>query len=109
MVKILNYFFIFLMAICVCKCRSISQPWENLDNSATFKREVPLDSKGKESFLESINFIRDSLKLDAIDKKGFEDLQIRIWFTYSFNSRQQLIVIKNINDKWTGIYYQFGT
>ncbi|NNV54748.1 hypothetical protein [Limnovirga soli] len=72
-----------------------------------FQKEVPYDGMSKGSLFASITFIRDSLKLDTLEK-GFDSLQIRIWLGYSFTSRQQLIILKNSKGNWKSYYYEFN-
>src|ERR1700744_4521796 len=87
-------------------CNSSKKEWEKLNQTTGFIREVSLDTKGKGSLLKSLDFIRDSLRLDTLEN-GYDGLQIRIWYGYSFTYRQQVIVIKNQGGTWSGNYYQF--
>lgn len=49
--------------------------------------------------LKSLNLIRDSLKIDAIDS-GYDSLQLRIWVTNNFLRHQSVFILKCSNGGW---------
>jgi hypothetical protein len=85
-------------------CINSKREWEKLNETNKFISDIPYAST-RES--KALDFIRDSLKLDTL-QKGYNGLQIRIWYGYSFTHRQQVIVIKNQEGTWSGSYYQFN-
>jgi hypothetical protein len=85
-------------------CINSKREWEKLNETNKFICDTPYASTRTS---KGLDFIRDSLKLDTL-QKGYNGLQIRIWYGYSFTHRQQVIVIKNRAGTWSGNYYQFN-
>jgi hypothetical protein len=71
-------------------------------NRSFFRDSFP-EKEGKELF-ESINKIRDSLKLDTLEN-GFDSLQIRIWLADAH--KQEVIIIKNKKGVWDAEFILF--
>lgn len=78
--------------------------------NSLIEKDIPLNKKGKPFLSYSYkNQIVQDLKLDRLEN-GFDSLQIRLWYSYSFKDTAQLIVIKKHDYKWkaeliTFIYY----
>jgi hypothetical protein len=71
-----------------------------------FIRDIPKDPDGKQDLYNSIVILRDSLKLDTLEN-GFDSLQIRIWFTYPFTDRQQLVILSRKHKQWEYKYIDY--
>ena len=71
----------------------------------TFIKDIPVrDDSLPDLFYELTRQKIDQLKLDDLEK-GFDSLQIRIWYNYSLLDYRELVIIKRKDGKWTGNHY----
>ncbi len=66
------------------------------------RKEIPL-RKQSESFRNLKNTIEKYIPLESLEK-GFDKEEIRIWFANSSN-KEQLVILRNVRDKWTAELY----
>ena len=64
---------------------------------------IPDLKHGKSELLEGARPSRDSLGLDNLEK-GYDSLQIRIWFGYGRKDSFQVLSIKRNNKQWQGFF-----
>jgi len=63
---------------------------------------IPLNNAGDTSlFYKTKTKLADELKLESLEK-GYNSLQIRIWLGYGTLIKQQLIIIKQEENNWSG-------
>lgn len=73
--------------------------------SDTVIKDIPLDKAGRpRSYYRNKEGVEEKLGLTTLER-GFDSLQIRLWYGYAFNDSSQLVVLKNINGNWNGELY----
>jgi len=95
-------FFIIFFGI---SCSSTDQNKNFISESIQTKKnrkEIPLRNQS-ESFRNLKNTIEKFIPLESLEK-GFDKEEIRIWFANSSN-KEQLVILRNIRDKWTAELY----
>jgi len=76
-----------------------------VDTATVFKKEIPMYGNGEYDFFYTLYKARHKqLGLDSIEN-GFENLQIRVWYDFSFVKKRQLVVITNTNSGWFATVY----
>lgn len=99
-----NHYPLILVLVCAWQCQNSTTGQKDPDQSIV--RDLPPDGMEPGSLFASLKLIRDSLRLDTLEN-GFDSLEIRIWLSYSFTLRQQLVVIKSQRGTTTGCFYDF--
>jgi hypothetical protein len=66
------------------------------------RKEIPLRNQS-ESFRNLKNTFEKFIPLESLEK-GFDKVEIRIWFANSSN-KEQLVILRNARDKWTAELY----
>ena len=78
---------------------------QNKSEDGEFKIEIPSYSNGElDLFYKLTKQKSEQLELDDLTK-GYDSLQIRIWYDYSLINHRELIVFKYHNSKWWGYHY----
>lgn len=91
---------IIFLSVIICCCNTRHESSYKNSSVDTVTKEIPLTKKGKPDFFyKLIKQKAAQLKLDSLEK-GYDSLQIRIWYDYSFLENQQLVVIKRVSQKW---------
>lgn len=73
------------------------------ERDTSFIQYIPDIKHGKSELLEAARALADSLGLDNLEK-GYDSLQIRIWFNYDRKDTFQVLSIKRNNAKWYGSF-----
>ncbi len=76
------------------------------ETNYAFYKEIAKGTNNKERLLYSLRRSETMLKLDTV-QNGFDSIEIRLWFSYSFISSDQLLVIKNKDNNWSGLFYDY--
>ena len=99
--KLFRFFIVACLVGLLFSCNAQAGNTHTKELADTVMRDIPLDKKGKPtlSYLSKVQ-IAAQLKLDTLEN-GFDSLQIRIWYGYARTDSGQLVIIKNINNKWT--------
>lgn len=79
----------------------------------TVIKDIPLNKNGKPyGYYRNKPNVENKLGLSTLEK-GFDSLQIRLWYGYSSNDRSQLVILKNNNQEWSAelftLEYQFDS
>ncbi len=76
------------------------------DTTKPFKKEIPTYKNGRVNiFYELAKTKQKQLGLDSLEK-GFDNLQIRVWYDFALVRERILVIITNKDTVWTAtIYY----
>jgi hypothetical protein len=93
-------------ALWSCKDRThTNMPVTFVDTTKSFKKEIPKYQSGEaDIFYKLAKTKGKQLGLDSLEN-GFDNLQIRVWYDFSFVSDRKLVSIKNSDTNWTATIY----
>src|SRR5688572_16780294 len=78
-----------------------------VDTTKVFKKEIPTYPDGQVSIFYKVSKdIQKQLNLDNLEK-GFENLQIRLWYDFALVSERALIIITNKDSTWKSLVYNY--
>ncbi|MET0636620.1 MAG: hypothetical protein ABWZ25_11375 [Chitinophagaceae bacterium] len=87
-----------------CKSKNDNSKENNFPSKVHLVRDI---YGGENSFVYNVTrILTGKLKLENIDS-GFNGLQIRVWYSQSFNDTSQLLVLKRMSDKWAGQIFTY--
>ena len=96
--KVVKIYSIYFLLMNVASC--IAQPDSNECKEVFLTKDIPARFSDS-SYLKAKNSILKLIKLPELEK-GFNQLQIRIWYGYPYSSSDNLILLSKIRNKWTG-------
>lgn len=76
-----------------------------IDTIKSFKYDNPTDDGRPDIFYTLAKSKAKQLQLPSIEK-GFDGLQIRVWYEYSRSNRRQLVTIINHKSQWEAAVYE---
>lgn len=75
------------------------------DTATPFKREIPTYKNGEvDVFYRVAKDKQRQLGLDSLEN-GFDNLQIRVWYDFSFIRERKLVIISNKDTGWAATVY----
>jgi hypothetical protein len=101
-----NFSIVALLFFASCNGQTHSNsPSAFFDTTKQFKNEIPTyQNGGVDIFYKLAKAKQAQLGLDSIEK-GFENLQIRVWYDFSLVRERKLVVITNKDTNWTATVY----
>jgi len=99
-ILLLIFLSLFILHSCTAQDKNSDFPPRYVDTTKSFITDIPKFSYGANPGPKS-----RLLGLDNLEK-GFNNLQIRIWYDHSLVRFRQLVVIKNIDSIWTATVYK---
>jgi hypothetical protein len=99
----IKYIIIYILLVFLLGCKNGNG---NSQSKIKFVKEIPKDKKGRELLFQSIRLSEKLMNLNRIED-GFDSMEIRIWFYYERKDTGQLVIIKNKNQKWNCLFYNF--
>lgn len=96
--KVVKIYSIYFLLINVTSC--IAQSNSNECQEKFLTKDIPA-RLGDSNYLTAKNNILKLIKLPELEK-GFNQLQIRIWYGYPYSSSDNLILLSKSRDKWAG-------
>lgn len=90
-----------IIIICSSSCQRKSR-------KTIVEKDIPIWYENKpDLFYQLISQKSKQLKLDKLEK-GFDSLQIRIWYDSALSNRDKLVIFKLKDFKWKGFYYSLN-
>lgn len=100
---------VIIILICGMASASCNNPCTSYNDAKKSKQPVTKDIRtDTTSFWNEFHNVRQlsrQLKLNPVDK-GFDSLQIRVWFSHSLGKRKHLVIIERQNCEWKGRLYE---
>jgi hypothetical protein len=100
-----HYLLILILLAVSCKEKKIRPSRSAMAQPTPFKREIPSFGDGKPDLFYLVDKEKQmQLGLDNLER-GFDSLEIRIWYDFSFIDDRRLVVIRNKHHVWKAIVY----
>lgn len=105
MIKKLFYSVVTWISIVLCSCNGKTPDINQQSQGDTIERDIPLGKDGKPViYYQRKDEIERKAGLNTIEN-GYNQLQIRLWYGYSFNDTSQLVILKNNKSNWIAELY----
>lgn len=89
------------------ECYAQESTSSNGKSSHAFAKEIPVTKDGKfPSYYLHKDGVEKRMNLVSLEK-GYDSIQIRIWYGYARTDSSQLIILKKDNQGWSSLIYNF--
>lgn len=100
-----------IILICCAALISCNNPCTSNKKANTRKqpitKNIRTDTTSFWNEFHNVSQLSRQLKLNPVDK-GFDSLQIRVWFNHSLAKRKHLVIIERQNCEWKGRLYKMN-
>jgi hypothetical protein len=104
--EVIMIFSVAALASCNNPCTS-NKKANNYKSKQPIVKNIRTDTTGFWNEFHNVRQLSRQLKLNPVDK-GFDSLQIRVWFSHSLGKRKHLVIIERQNCEWKGRLYEMN-